>query len=66
MMDGRVAAIRSALDREGFTHVSIMSYTAKCALTTFLLQMYLALQFITQSFTSGAVLLSVAKHLKVC
>lgn len=29
MMDGRVAAIRRALDSEGFTHVSIMSYTAK-------------------------------------
>lgn len=31
MMDGRVAAIRAALDREGFTNVSIMSYTAKYA-----------------------------------
>lgn len=29
MMDGRVGAIRSALDDEGFQHVSIMSYTAK-------------------------------------
>ena len=29
MMDGRVGAIRQALDDEGFTHVSIMSYTAK-------------------------------------
>ncbi|GJS51260.1 delta-aminolevulinic acid dehydratase 1, chloroplastic [Tanacetum coccineum] len=29
MMDGRVGAIRSALDAEGFPHVSIMSYTAK-------------------------------------
>eukprot|EP01025_Chloroclados_australasicus_P050425 TRINITY_DN5790_c1_g1_i1.p1 TRINITY_DN5790_c1_g1~~TRINITY_DN5790_c1_g1_i1.p1 ORF type:complete len:408 (+),score=69.18 TRINITY_DN5790_c1_g1_i1:66-1226(+) len=31
MMDGRISAIRSALDREGFTNVSIMSYTAKYA-----------------------------------
>jgi porphobilinogen synthase len=31
MMDGRVGAIRSALDAEGFTGVSIMSYTAKYA-----------------------------------
>ena len=31
MMDGRVAAIRTALDDSGFTHVSIMSYTAKYA-----------------------------------
>jgi len=31
MMDGRVASIREALDREGFTEVSIMSYTAKYA-----------------------------------
>lgn len=31
MMDGRVAAIRQALDREGHTHVSIMSYCAKYA-----------------------------------
>jgi len=31
MMDGRVAAIRAALDEEGFSHVSIMSYTAKYA-----------------------------------
>lgn len=29
MMDGRVGAIRAALDSEGFHHVSIMSYTAK-------------------------------------
>lgn len=29
MMDGRVGAIREALDAEGFTHVAIMSYTAK-------------------------------------
>lgn len=29
MMDGRVGAIRQALDSEGFQHVSIMSYTAK-------------------------------------
>ena len=27
MMDGRVGAIRRALDLEGFTHVSIMAYT---------------------------------------
>jgi len=31
MMDGRVAYIRQALDKEGFTNVSIMSYTAKYA-----------------------------------
>ncbi|KAB2030643.1 hypothetical protein ES319_D05G247400v1 [Gossypium barbadense] len=31
MMDGRVGAIRAALDSEGFHHVSIMSYTAKYA-----------------------------------
>ena len=31
MMDGRVAAIRAALDAEGFTDVLIMSYTAKYA-----------------------------------
>jgi porphobilinogen synthase len=31
MMDGRVGAIRSALDAEGFTSVSILSYTAKYA-----------------------------------
>ncbi len=29
MMDGRVGAIREALDSEGFTNVAIMSYTAK-------------------------------------
>lgn len=29
MMDGQVAAIREALDREGFTDVSIMSHSAK-------------------------------------
>lgn len=31
MMDGRVGYIREALDRNGFTNVSIMSYTAKYA-----------------------------------
>lgn len=31
MMDGRVGAIREALDREGFTNVPIMSYAAKYA-----------------------------------
>lgn len=31
MMDGRVAAIRSALDAAGFTHIPIMSYAAKYA-----------------------------------
>jgi len=31
MMDGRVAAIRSALDAVGFTHVPIISYAAKYA-----------------------------------
>jgi len=31
MMDGRVAAIRTALDDEGFEHVPVMSYAAKYA-----------------------------------
>jgi porphobilinogen synthase len=31
MMDGRVGAIREALDEEGFSHVPIMSYAAKYA-----------------------------------
>ncbi|HMQ47516.1 MAG TPA: porphobilinogen synthase [Saprospiraceae bacterium] len=31
MMDGRVEAIREALDEAGFTHTGIMSYTAKYA-----------------------------------
>ncbi|TGD81935.1 porphobilinogen synthase [Hymenobacter wooponensis] len=31
MMDGRVAWIRDILDQNGFSHVSIMSYTAKYA-----------------------------------
>lgn len=31
MMDGRIAAIRQALDINGFTNVSIMAYTAKYA-----------------------------------
>ncbi|MHB1042748.1 MAG: porphobilinogen synthase [Eubacteriales bacterium] len=31
MMDGRVGAIRKALDGEGFTHVPIMAYSAKYA-----------------------------------
>ena len=31
MMDGRVAALRAALDYAGYTQVSIMSYTAKYA-----------------------------------
>jgi len=31
MMDGRVAAIRAALDRDAFPHVPIMSYAAKYA-----------------------------------
>jgi len=31
MMDGRIGAIRDALDSEGFTDVSIMAYTAKYA-----------------------------------
>ncbi len=31
MMDGRVAALRTALDAQGYTRVSIMSYTAKYA-----------------------------------
>jgi hypothetical protein len=33
MMDGRIGAIREALDAEGFTHVAIMSYTAKYVYT---------------------------------
>lgn len=31
MMDGRVAAIRKALDEEGFLHTPVMSYSAKFA-----------------------------------
>ena len=31
MMDGRVGAIRSALDHDGFTHTAIMAYAAKYA-----------------------------------
>ena len=31
MMDGRVAALRTALDQAGYTSVSVMSYTAKYA-----------------------------------
>ncbi len=31
MMDGRIAAIRAALDDEGFEHVQIMAYSAKYA-----------------------------------
>src|SRR5580692_2441139 len=31
MMDGRVGAIRSALDENGFSHVAIMAYSAKFA-----------------------------------
>jgi porphobilinogen synthase len=31
MMDGRVGAIRAALDRNGFTHIPILSYAAKFA-----------------------------------
>jgi len=31
MMDGRVGSIRNALDNQGFTNTSIMSYTAKYA-----------------------------------
>ncbi|QGJ70252.1 Delta-aminolevulinic acid dehydratase [Planctomycetales bacterium 10988] len=31
MMDGRVGAIRTALDADGFEHVSILAYTAKYA-----------------------------------
>ena len=31
MMDGRVGSLRNALDKEGYTDVSIMSYTAKYA-----------------------------------
>ena len=31
MMDGRVGAIRRALDQEGFSHVGILAYSAKYA-----------------------------------
>lgn len=31
MMDGRVGAIRQALDKDGFQHISILSYAAKYA-----------------------------------
>ena len=31
MMDGRIASIRSALDENGFSHIPIMSYSAKFA-----------------------------------
>ncbi|MFM7662037.1 MAG: porphobilinogen synthase, partial [Bacteroidota bacterium] len=31
MMDGRVGVIRDALDSEGYTETSIMSYSAKYA-----------------------------------
>ena len=31
MMDGRVAAIRNALDQEGYTNIAILSYAAKYA-----------------------------------
>lgn len=31
MMDGRVAAIREGLDKEGFSHIPIMAYSAKVA-----------------------------------
>lgn len=31
MMDGRVAAIREGLDKEGFAHIPIMAYSAKVA-----------------------------------
>lgn len=31
MMDGRIAAIREALDRDGFMHIPIMAYSAKYA-----------------------------------
>lgn len=31
MMDGRIGVIRATLDRENFTHISLMSYTAKYA-----------------------------------
>lgn len=31
MMDGRVAAIRDGLDKEGFSHIPIMAYSAKFA-----------------------------------
>ena len=33
MMDGRVGAIRTALDANGFSHVAIMAYSAKFAST---------------------------------
>ncbi|MEG0844125.1 MAG: porphobilinogen synthase [Romboutsia sp.] len=33
MMDGRIRAIREALDKEGFEHIAIMSYSVKYAST---------------------------------
>ncbi len=33
MMDGRIKAIRKALDNEGFEHIAIMSYSVKYAST---------------------------------
>ena len=33
MMDGRIKAIRQALDKEGFEHIAIMSYSVKYAST---------------------------------
>jgi porphobilinogen synthase len=35
MMDGQVGAVRTALDKEGFQHVSILAYAAKYASTFF-------------------------------
>ena len=32
MMDGRIKAIREALDGNGFENVAIMAYSAKCAI----------------------------------
>jgi hypothetical protein len=43
MMNGRVGAIRRALDREGHTHVSIMSYTATFFLISTRIKMLLTL-----------------------
>src|SRR3546814_8540388 len=34
MMDGRIGAIREALEMEGFGHVQIMAYSAKSASST--------------------------------
>ena len=44
MMDGRVGAIREALDEAGFTNVSIMSYAANMHLPTMVHSVALLIQ----------------------